>query len=347
MKEALSMKLTIRQIAEMAGVSITTVSQILNNKGSRFSEETRQRVLKIVNEYQYKPDFFASNLINRHSKTIGMIIPDVTDFFFSKIVEGAESYLNPLGYMLVLCNSQQKLDKELKFLEELAHRSVDGVLLATPNMIPEEYRKNNLYQNKMPLILIDRGINQRDHGRIIVKEYEACYQAIQYLAKQGHQKIGMLQEITGYYQLEERVNGYKDALKDLNLPFKKNRVVAGELTVSGGYQACKQLLAQDDEITAIFCGNDAMAIGCYQALYELNRKVPEDISVIGFDGIALSEALTPPLTTIAQPIFEIGYTAAKFLVDAIEYSDRVIPNKVFNTKLIIRESVRPLTSEKN
>ncbi len=327
------MKLTIRQIAEMAGVSITTVSQILNNKGSRFSEKTRKRVLDIVNEYQYKPDFFASNLINRHSKTIGMIVPEVTDLFFTKIVEGAESYLDPLGYMLVLCHSQQDPDKEIKFLEELAHRSVDGVLLATPNLIPENIRKNNRYRDRMPMILIDRGINRRDHGRIIIKEYEACYQTIVYLSQQGHQKIGMLQEQTGYYQLEERLNGYKDALKDLDIPFHKNRL------------ATKQLLAQDDEITAIFCANDAMAMGCYQALYELGKKVPEDISVVGFDGMSLTESMVPPLTTIAQPIFDIGYTAAKFLVDAIEYPEREIPNKVFNTKLIIRESVRPLTKE--
>lgn len=339
------MKLTIRQIAEMAGVSITTVSQILNNKGSRFSEKTRKRVLDIVNEYQYKPDFFASNLINRHSKTIGMIVPEVTDLFFTKIVEGAESYLDPLGYMLVLCHSQQDPDKEIKFLEELAHRSVDGVLLATPNLIPENIRKNNRYRDRMSMILIDRGINRRDHGRIIIKEYEACYQTIVYLSQQGHQKIGMLQEQTGYYQLEERLNGYKDALKDLNIPFHKNRTVAGELTVRGGYLATKQLLAQDDEITAIFCANDAMAMGCYQALYELGKKVPEDISVVGFDGMSLTESMVPPLTTIAQPIFDIGYTAAKFLVDAIEYPEREIPNKVFNTKLIIRESVRPLTKE--
>lgn len=155
----------------------------------------------------------------------------------------------------------------------------------------------------------------------------------------------MLQEQTGYYQLEERLNGYKDALKDLNIPFHKNRTVAGELTVRGGYLATKQLLAQDDEITAIFCANDAMAMGCYQALYELGKKVPEDISVVGFDGMSLTESMVPPLTTIAQPIFDIGYTAAKFLVDAIEYPEREIPNKVFNTKLIIRESVRPLTKE--
>lgn len=337
------MKLTIRQIAEMAGVSVTTVSQILNNKGSRFSDETRKRVLDIVNEYQYKPDFFASSLITRHSKTIGMIVPDVTDFFFSKIVEGVESYTNPLGYMVILCNSRQSLEKETRLLKELSHRSVDGIILATPNQLPEEYAFQSDFYRKMPMILIDRGLNRREVGRLIIKEYEGAYQAVSYLIKQGHRKIGLLKEDTGYYQLEERYNGYRHALKDAEITFKRQWVVAGELTIEGGYQAAKELL-KVREITAIFCGNDAMAVGCYKAIYEMGKKVPEDISVIGFDGLKLSEYTTPPLTTVSQPTFDIGFTAARFLVDAIEFPERRIPNKIFDTKLIIRESVKKITN---
>lgn len=337
------MKLTIRQIAEMAGVSVTTVSQILNNKGSRFSDATRKRVLDIVNEHQYKPDFFASSLITRHSKTIGMIVPDVTDFFFSKVVEGAESYLNPLGYMLILCNSRQSIEKETRFLKELSHRSVDGIILATPNQLPEEYSLQSGFYHRMPLILIDRGLNRREAGRLIVKEYEGAYQAVSYLIDQGHRQIGLLKENTGYYQLEERYNGYRHALKDADIDFKRQWVVAGELTVEGGYAAAKELLRVKD-LTAIFCSNDAMAIGCYQAIYELGKKIPEDISVIGFDGLKLSEYTNPPLTTVMQPTFDIGFTAAKFLVDAIEFPERRIPNKIFDTKLIIRESVKKETN---
>lgn len=338
------MKITIKQIAEMAGVSVTTVSQILNNKGTRFSNETRERVWEIVNKYHYKPDFFASNLINRHSKTIGMIIPDVTDFFFSKIVEGAERYVNPLGYMIVLCNSQQSQEKEIKYLEELSHRSVDGILLATPNKLAPGFELSSDFYHRMPVMLIDRGINQRENGRLIVKEYEGAYQAVSYLIENGHKTIGMLKESTGYYQLEERFNGYRHALKDHNIEYKGRYVVANELTVNGGYAAAKELL-RHKEVTAIFCGNDAMAIGCYQAIYELGKRVPEDISVVGFDGLNLSEFVTPPLTTVMQPSFDIGFTAAKFLVDAIEFPERRIPNKVFDTKLIIRESVKSLTAK--
>ncbi len=337
------MKVTIRQIAEMAGVSVTTVSQILNNKGSRFSAQTRQKVLDIVDEYHYKPDFFASNLITRHSKTIGMIVPDVTDFFFSKIIEGAESYINPLGYMLVLCNSRHSLDKEIQYLQELSHRSVDGILLATPNQLPEEYAVTSDFYRHRPLILIDRGINQRDVGRMLVREYEGAYQAIRYFIKMGHKNIGLLKEVTGYYQLEERFNGYRNALKEAGIPFKAKYVEEGELTIEGGYQAAQKLL-KHKEVTALFCSNDAMAIGCYQAIYEADRKVPDDISVIGFDDLALTRYITPPLTTVQQPVFDIGFTAAKFLVDAIEFPDRRIPNKIFETKLIFRESVKDLTT---
>ena len=333
------MKKTIRQIAEMAGVSVTTVSQILNNKGSRFSEETRKRVLDIVNEHQYRPDYFASNLINRHSKTIGMIVPDVTDFFFSKMVEGVEKYLNPLGYMLILCNSQQSLDKEIQLLQDLNHRSVDGVLLATPNLLPEEYAYGHDFYRRMPLILIDRGINQRDTGRLIIKEYEGAYQAVHYFTKQGHKHIAMLKENGTYYQLQERFNAYRHALKDAGIPFKKQYVAVGDLTIEGGYQMAKEVLTHP-EITAIFCSNDAVAIGCYRALYEAGKKVPEDISVIGFDGLPFTPSLTPALSTVSQPIFDIGFTAGKFIVDAIEVPERRIPNKIFETKLIIRESVK-------
>ncbi|MBD9903113.1 MAG: LacI family transcriptional regulator [Enterococcus sp.] len=337
------MKLTIRQIAEMAGVSVTTVSQILNNKGSRFSEETRRRVLEIVNEHQYRPDFFASNLINRHSKTIGMIVPDVTDFFFSKMVEGAETYLNPLGYMLILCNSQQSLEKEIQLLQDLNHRAVDGVLLATPNLMPPEYAYGSDFYRKMPLVLIDRGINQRDTGRLIIKEYEGAYQGVSYLIQQGHEHIALLKEDGKYYQLQERYNAYRHALKDGAIPYKKNYVAAGELTIDGGYKAAKEVL-QHPEITAIFCSNDAMAIGCYRAIYEAGKKVPEDYSVIGFDDLYFTSSLTPALTTVNQPAFEIGFTAAKFIVDAIEFPERRMPNKIFETKLIIRESVKEITS---
>lgn len=338
------MKLTIKEIAEMAGVSITTVSQILNNKGSRFSDQTRKKVLDIVEEYQYKPDFFASNLINRHSKTIGMIVPDVTDFFFSKVIEGVESYLNPLGYMILLCNSKNSQPREEKYIEELIHRSVDGIILATPNVLPPEKSLESGFFARTPIILVDRGINERTTGRLIVKEYEGAYQAMKKLIELGHRHIGMLKESTGYYQLTERYTAYQHALKDYGIPFRENYLTNGRLSIDGGYEAAKSLLENNKEITAVFCGNDEMAVGCYQAVHELGGKVPDDVSVIGFDGLEISKYIVPALTTIHQPSFDIGFYAAKFLVDKIDFPNSKVPNKVFETELIIRESIKGLTN---
>ena len=225
-----------------------------------------------------------------------MIVPDVTDFFFSKLIEGVESYLNPLGYVIMLCNSRHSQENEIKYLQELSHRSVDGILLATPNILPEKYALDSGFYQKMPIILIDRGLNRRDNGRLIVKEYEGAYQAVSLFIESGHTKIGMLKETTGYYQLEERFNGYRHALKDHGLPFNGKFVEHGELTVQGGYT-----------------------------------------------GLKLSEYMIPQLTTVQQPSFDIGFYAARFLIDTIEFPQRKVPNKVFETKLIIRESVKVLT----
>lgn len=338
------MKLTIKEIAEMAGVSITTVSQILNNKGSRFSEKTRQKVLDIVEEHQYKPDFFASNLINRHSKTIGMIVPDVTDFFFSKVIEGVETYLNPLGYMILLCNSKHSQEKETQYVEELLHRSVDGIILATPNVLPERYALGGKGLGDVPLVLVDRGINTRDNGRLIVKEYEGAYLAMKKLIESGHRHIGMLKESAGYYTLSERITAYQHALRDSGIELREEYIASGNLTIRGGFEAAEQVL-KNPEITAIFCGNDEMAIGAYQAISQAGKTIPEDISVIGFDGLEISGYMVPPLTTVFQPSFDIGFYAAKFLVDAIDNPARTIPNKIFDTELIERNSIKVLTTE--
>ncbi len=333
------MKITIKQIAELAGVSVTTVSQILNNKGSRFSEQTRRRVMEIVDEYQYKPDFFAANLINRHSKTIGMIVPDVTDFFFSKVIEGVEHYLNPLGYMIILCNSRHDIEQENRYLNELSHRSVDGILMATPNRLDADHELGSEFYRRHPIVLIDRGLNDRDWGQLLVQEYAGAQELLRMLVKKGHRHIGMLKESAGYYQLTERVKAYQQVVFEYQLPFDESYICSGELTIAGGYHAAKEVL-KNKKITAIFCGNDEMAIGCYQAIYEAGLKIPEDISVVGFDGLEVSQYMVPPLTTVFQPSFEIGFSSAKFLVDAINFSSQRIPNKIFQTKLIIRESVK-------
>ncbi len=340
------MKITIKDIAEKAGVSTTTVSHILNNKGSRFSEDTRQRVLKVVDELNYQPDFFAQNMIMKKSRTIGMIVPDVTDLFFSKLIEGVESYFNSLGYMIILCNSKHDPKLEEKYFQQLVYRSVEGIIIATPNILSEKILKADaVVRRHIPLVLIDMGKNPREQGKLLVEEYQGVYSGVKYFIEMGHQKIAFIQEVGDYYQLSERITGYLNCLEDYHIDYNPQLISEGPLTMQGGYQATKQVISQSQgDFTAIFCSNDQMAVGAYQALLEANLRVPDDVSVIGFDGLEIARYMAPALTTVYQPTFDIGFYAAKFILDAIENPKQRIPNKIFETELLVRDSVKRLTN---
>ncbi|MGY3704635.1 LacI family transcriptional regulator [Vagococcus martis] len=326
------MKITIKEIAAISGVSTTTVSQILNNKGQRFSEETRKRVLKAVEEYDYNPDYFAKNMVHRESKTVGMIVPDVTDLFFSKVIEGVEDYFNKKDYMILLCNSRHSAEKEKDYIKQLQNRSVAGILLASPNSLKLESDLKG-----SPYILIDRGLNTRTEGNLLVKEYSGVYQAIQHLIDNGHTRVGMLTNESGYYEMTERFDAYYQCLKDNNIEYNPDFIADGPVTIEGGYLAAKGLL-EKQVITALCCGNDQMAIGAYRAAYELGLTIPKDLSVIGFDDLEISAFLNPPLTTVKQPAFDIGYTAAQYLLQEIDHPNEIIPNKTFETTFIERGS---------
>lgn len=336
------MKMTIKDVARLAGVSITTVSQILNKKGDRFSPETRQKVLAVVKELDYKADYFAQNMVSKQTKTIGMVVPDITDLFFSKVIEGVEKHLNELGFMIILCNSNHSSEKENLYIEELLHRSVEGIILASPNPIHLPKLKNEDGSNKIPHILIDRGINKRDEGQLITNEFQGAYEAVEHLVNLGHREIGMLSNETSFYEITDRFYGYKKCLEDYQIPFQEEWIVSKNLTIKGGYEGAQQLLQQN--ITALFCGNDQMAIGAYRAINEAGKKIPKDISVIGYDGLEITDYLVPSLTTVAQPIFEIGYFAAKFLIDHINNPKEKVPNKYFDTQLVLKNSTKKLDS---
>lgn len=338
------MKVTIRDIAEASGVSTTTVSQILNNKGSRFSEETREKVLSMVEKYNYQPDFFAQNMITKKSQTIGMIVPDVTDFFFSKLIQGVEEYLNSLGYMILLCNTNHDRLLEEKYFDELLRRSVEGIVIATPNVLEESIIKHPRVVNKeIPLILIDLGKNTRNEGKLLVEEYQGVYDATKYLVENGHRSIAFLREMEDYYQLSERITGFTNCLEDYDIGIDNRLIESSYLDIKGGYEGTKKLFAKNIPFTALLCTNDQMALGAYQAIVEAGLKVGEDISVIGFDGLEISRYMAPALTTVYQPIFDLGHTAGEFMVNAIKHPKEKIPNKIFPTKLIIRDSVKRLT----
>ncbi|MBA3927558.1 LacI family DNA-binding transcriptional regulator [Listeria rustica] len=337
------MSATIRDIAEKTGVSITTISQILNGKGSRFSEATRNKVFQTAKDLAYKPNFFAKNMVTNRTNTIGMIVPEVTDPFFSQMVKGAEDYLNAHDYMILLCNSSQDSTREDLYVEELLHRAVDGLIIASPNILASNVF-TQLEALHKPYILLDRKRHHREEGNIFIDDYEGGYMATEHLLSLGHTKIGIITSDDSFYSVEERLQGYQASLKEHEISGSPDWIMAGDQTMAGGYVASKKLLASTD-ITALFVTNDQMAAGTYRAALELGISIPDDLSIIGFDDIELAEYMAPTLTTIRQPIYNIGKTAAKYLLKAIQNPTEKMPNKKMPLDLIIRESTKKRVAE--
>lgn len=329
---------TIRDIAEKTGVSITTISQILNGKGSRFSEATRNKVFQTAKDLAYKPNFFAKNMVTNRTNTIGMIVPEVTDPFFSQMVKGAEDYLNAHDYMILLCNSSQDSTREDLYVEELLHRAVDGLIIASPNILASNVFAQLEALHK-PYILLDRKRHHREEGNIFIDDYEGGYMATEHLLSLGHTKIGIITSDDSFYSVEERLQGYQAALKDHGITGLPTWIMEGDQTMPGGYIASKKLL-ETAEITALFVTNDQMAVGAYRAALELGITIPDDLSIIGFDDIELAEYMAPTLTTIRQPIYDIGKTAAKYLLKAIQNPTEKMPNKKMPLDLIARQSTK-------
>ncbi|WP_099222318.1 LacI family DNA-binding transcriptional regulator [Listeria costaricensis] len=336
------MSVTIREIAEKTGVSITAISQILNGKGDRFSEATKKRVLETAKEMAYKPNFFAKNMITSHTNTIGMIVPQVTDAFFSQMVKGAEDYLNRYEYMIMLCNTSNDKEREDQYVEELLHRAVDGLIIASPNILASQVFERLRGKNK-PFILLDRQRNEQKEGRIAVDDYEGGYMATKHLIELGHRAIGIIIADASFYNVFERFEGYKACMRDYGITVKQEWITSGDQTMEGGYQATHALMKT--EITALFATNDLMAVGAYRAALECGKRVPDDLSVIGFDDIELSEFMTPPLTTIRQPIYQLGEIAAQFLLRKIEHPEEKMGNCELDLTLIERGSTKRIDSQ--
>ncbi len=333
------MSVTIREIAEKTGVSITAISQILNGKGDRFSEATKNRVLKTAKDMAYKPNFFAKNMVTNHTNTIGMVVPEVTDAFFSQMVKGAEDYLNQHDYMIMLCNSSNDKEREDRYVEELLHRAVDGLIIASPNILASEVFER-MREKKKPYILLDRQRNEQKEGRIAVDDYEGGYKATKHLLELGHRKIGIIISDNSFYNVFERYEGYLACMEEAGITVQEDWIATGDQTMRGGFFAGDKLLKSG--VTGVFATNDLMAVGLYRFLFDKGIKIPDDLSVIGFDDIELSEFMSPPLTTIRQPIYEIGAIAAEFLLRKIAYPEEKMKNRLLDLTLVKRGSTKKI-----
>lgn len=341
------MPATIIDVAEKANVSTATVSRVLNQKYCNIpiSEKTKSRVLKATAELKYKPNALARGLVTQKTRTIGVIIPEISTLFYPEVVESIENFARSKDYHIILCMSGDNSKEEKKCLETLLEKRVDGFIISPAQLgTPNNQYFEELEEEKMPLIFIDRHIEKVERDFIIIDNTLGAYKAVDYLINLGHRRIGYIAGPRNLSAVQDRLTGYRKALENHNLRCEDGLIKElSNLKKEGGYQVMKEFLEMDNPPTAIFAINDMVAIGALKAIREAKLKVPENISLVGFDDIELASFLEVPLTTVSQQQYRIGNLATRILIDRIEKKGEKKPQKiVLEPKLIVRESCRAL-----
>ncbi|GGC86224.1 LacI family DNA-binding transcriptional regulator [Enterococcus wangshanyuanii] len=328
---------TIREVAKEAGVSLGTVSRYLN--GHQLKKTNMDNIRAAIEKLGYEENIIAKGLKNNKSLSIGVVINTLTDVFATSIVTYLESYLEENNYSLILCDYQNDLQKLEKKLEFLRSRSVDGVVIFH---LEEKLAVLDKFRNEgIPIIAVDAPIADFQTDTVLVDNYHASYTVVEKLAKLGHKKIGVIAGSQDRFIGRERLNGYVDAMKNLDL-YDSSLVKIGDYKKESGYVKAGELLAEG-EITALYSTNYYMTLGAVQAIYEQQLVIPEDVSVIGFDHFELSDILQPKLTVIEQPVQQIGETIGTLLIKKIKDSDSA-ENAVVElpTTLLWRDSTKKI-----
>lgn len=333
------MKMTISDIAKLANVSTSAVSIVLNNR-TGVSDKTRAKILEIIKKYNYTPNNIAQALVAKETKSIGLIIKEIDNPYFAKVMKGVYDACSELGYSVLLGSSELSLEKESEIINTFLNKRVDGLIISPlqSERANFSYLANILNANYALVIL---GMIQNYLTNTVdIDNQKAAYDAVSYLIKLGHKKIAHLAGPMHSGHGQKRLEGYKQAHIDSYLPLNNFYIIPIEPYTTNGYQAAINLFsANNDRPTAIFCYNDLIAIGVIEALTKLNIKVPEEVSVVGFDNIDFSGFVRIPLTTVQMPAYEIGKAATKLLIKQITNSTvHLNENIVLEHSLIIRES---------
>jgi len=332
------MAVTLKDIARAAGVNASTASRCLS--GFRgVNEGTRQKVLQVAAEMQYRPNRVARGLVTGRSHTIALLISDIRNPFFADVARGAEDVAHAAGYDLILCNSDFDADKQTKYLRSLSEKRVDGILM---NSVVSLRRAQlaQLAELKIPIILLNKPAIRTAFSIVSADNYDGGKLAGAHLATLGHRAIAHITGPKQHGNLTERLRGFLAALKAAHVPAPL--VLHGQNSFSGGYELAQIVFDEYPEITAIFAGNDAMAFGVGRAAAERNLVIPRDVSLIGFDDVDLAQVVSPPLTTIHAPKYEIGQLAVEMLLKEVKRgTGRPPEQRTLGVELKVRKSCGP------
>ncbi|MDK2799455.1 MAG: LacI family transcriptional regulator [Clostridiales bacterium] len=334
------MKVTINDIAKLANVSKTTVSKVINNKAEGVGEETRKKILKIIEELNYQPSAIARGLVTKRTHSIGLIIPDIANPFFPQLARGVEDIAIKNGYNVFLCNSDNDVEKEEGYIKAFIDKSVDGMILTSSTSISDSHYQA-LKEKKIPFILVDRYIEGIEGGAGVFSDNkEGAYKAVNYLLEHGHEKIAFISGPLSITTALHRLNGYQAAHYDKGIEIDYDLVQEGNYHFKSGFEFIEQLITAKKKFSAVFAANDMIAIGVVKALKKHNIKIPDDVEVIGFDDIDTATLVEPALSTVAQPIYDMGALGAAMLIKMIEGKEIDQKNIYLKSELVLRETTR-------
>ena len=333
------MKATIKYVATRANVSVATVSRVVNNLDG-YSDETKEKVLEAIKELGYQRNAIARGLVTKTTKTIGVLIPIVSAYLYAEILNGIEEKANENGYGIFLCNTGVNGVRAINYIKMLGERQVDAIIVVSLTINDEYY--NLLNSLKIPYILVSTLSYKYKIPYIKVDDQQAAYTATQFLIEKGHTKIALISggkedKISGI----TRVNGYRNALQDYDININENIIKYGDFTYNSGIMCMEDLLQEKEDFTAVFATSDEMALGALSVMHRNKIEVPEKISIIGYDNTLIAQMSNPPLTTVAQPLYEMGVKAFAKILSVLETGNSG-DNVILSHKIVERETVKLL-----
>lgn len=343
------MSVTISHIAKEAGVSQTTVSRVLNNSES-VKEETREKVLKVIKELNYTPSAIARSLSTSKTNTIGVVVPDINNPFFGEVIKGISEEADKHDLNIILCDTNDSLNKELKALKLLKEQRIQGVII-TPNSVEDEFNGEYLkiLENLgIPVILLEGEVKYSNFSGVFIDNIKGGYQGTEALIKAGHKKIAIITGRIKTLSAKNRLVGYKKALAMNNIDIDEKYIFYGDYRRETGYSIAKQIMNMEDRPTAIFVSSNLMTFGAIKAIYEENYKIPEDIAIMGFDNIDVLDIIGMNISYVNGPSTEIGKRSLRMLMEGLDKSKHKEMEKVtLMPQLILKGSEKyiPETQE--
>jgi DNA-binding LacI/PurR family transcriptional regulator len=332
-------QVTIKDLARHLNISVATVSRAMRDM-PEIKAETREAVLKLAKEWDYQPNILATNLVKSRTKTIGVIVPDLAYHFFASVIKGIEEEAFARGYSLLLTQTSELYERELTNVQNLSRGQVEGFIISISQETTDYEHLKRLQRKGIPLVFFDRGVDEIDVPKVMVDNVGAAYEATKHLIENGSKRIAFLAGPANVTVSNLRQSGYEKALKDSGLAIDETLIVHGNYNLQRAIELTNELIELQNPPDGLVVVSDRLAVGAILALRKKNIRIPEDVAIVSFNDEPICTIVTPTLTSVSQPTFEMGKMAMSLLINQIESPDNVYKSEeiAFKTELKIRES---------